>query len=167
MKIELRDYQQSDASALAAVANNERIGKTLRDTFPYPYTEEDAKGYIALCQNTDKALMYSQAIVVDGMLAGGASLTLKEEAGNVFVEIGYWLGVDYWNQGIAKQVVNLMCAYSFHYFPVPYIQAEVIVSNIASIKVLTHCGFTIVERLPNSIYKDHMYHDLILLKKVK
>ena len=42
----IRPWRRDDAPALAALLNNEKILANLRDGLPFPYTEEDARGYI-------------------------------------------------------------------------------------------------------------------------
>lgn len=44
--ITLRPLRLSDAVRLAELANNEKISRNLRDGFPHPYTEEDAKNFL-------------------------------------------------------------------------------------------------------------------------
>ncbi len=43
---ELRPWRLSDCRSLAEYADNIRVWNNLRDGFPSPYTEEDAREYI-------------------------------------------------------------------------------------------------------------------------
>ena len=45
----LRPWQEQDAEALARYAADSRVAADLRDLFPHPYTEGDARAYIAEC----------------------------------------------------------------------------------------------------------------------
>ena len=42
----MRPWRLSDIAAVATHANNPRIGRNLRDGFPYPYTPDDARAFI-------------------------------------------------------------------------------------------------------------------------
>jgi hypothetical protein len=45
-KINIRNWQISDAQALAAVANNRNVWNSIRNEFPSPYTVMDALAWI-------------------------------------------------------------------------------------------------------------------------
>lgn len=46
LMISLRDYTRSDIDRLVCLANNQNVSRYLVDTFPYPYTEKDARWWI-------------------------------------------------------------------------------------------------------------------------
>ncbi len=56
--------------------------------------------------------------------------------------IGYYLNENYWNRGISTKAVNLLLKYLFEEIHVNRIQAEVMVNNKYSKKVLSRNGFT-------------------------
>jgi RimJ/RimL family protein N-acetyltransferase len=76
-----------------------------------------------------------KTIVADGEVAG--NIVKWEQAGDGAV--GYWLGKEYWGQGIASaalsQFLALVKARPLH--------AYVAKHNLGSIRVLQKCGFTI------------------------
>ena len=43
----LRPWRMSDAGALAALLQDGRVRRMLRDGLPYPYTEADARAFLA------------------------------------------------------------------------------------------------------------------------
>src|SRR3989344_7526634 len=46
-------FREEFAEELARVANNPNIARNLRDSFPHPYTLQDAQAWIAFCQRND------------------------------------------------------------------------------------------------------------------
>jgi RimJ/RimL family protein N-acetyltransferase len=78
-----------------------------------------------------------QTIVVERHVAGSVS-TYKEEG---MLEVTYWLGKAYWNRGIATQALTAFLA---KVQPARPIRARVAKDNLASLRVLEKCGFTIV-----------------------
>jgi RimJ/RimL family protein N-acetyltransferase len=46
-------FRKEFAEELARVANNPNIARNLRDSFPHPYTLQDAHAWIAFCQRND------------------------------------------------------------------------------------------------------------------
>ena len=73
------------------------------------------------------------AIVADGELAG--SLAVFPDVGKRAV--GYWIGREFWGQGIATEALELF----LEGFAERPLYAWVIATNVASIRVLEKCGF--------------------------
>ena len=78
-----------------------------------------------------------KTIVVDYHVAG--SVSTYEEAG--VSEITYWLGKEFWGRGIATHAVTEFLAKVQRTRP---LRARVAKDNLASLRVLEKCGFTIV-----------------------
>ena len=64
--IDLREWRIEDAPELVAAINNKNVLDNLRDGIPYPYTEKDAKEFIAAMRSADKNAQYAFAITSDG-----------------------------------------------------------------------------------------------------
>jgi RimJ/RimL family protein N-acetyltransferase len=56
-------------------------------------------------------------------------------------ELGYWLGVPYWNQGYATEALHALIDYAFTDLAHEALQAGARVTNPASRRVLEKCGF--------------------------
>jgi RimJ/RimL family protein N-acetyltransferase len=56
-------------------------------------------------------------------------------------ELGYWLGVPYWNRGYATEAVRAVIDHAFGDLEHDALQAGARVSNPASRRVLEKCGF--------------------------
>ena len=52
-----------------------------------------------------------------------------------FVEIGYFIGEEYWGNGIGTQAVSLMCDYGFQNLDITRIIGSVMDFNIGSMRV--------------------------------
>ena len=80
------------------------------------------------------------ALEFDGQFAGALSfhtLDLAEEK----AEIGYWLTADVRGKGIATSAVKLLTNYGFESIGFHRIEALVVESNKASLKVLSNAGY--------------------------
>lgn len=138
--VKLRKWQKKDIPALMKQANNYHIWLNLTDNFPHPYTENDAEGWIEL--NAYIAPAQNLAIVVNGKLAGGIGLVEKQGNWARTAEIGYWLGEEFWGQGIMTRALKKFVSYVFEAFPEIYrLEANVVSYNAASSKVLEKSGF--------------------------
>lgn len=78
-----------------------------------------------------------RTILVDGQVAGHVS-SYEESAGHP--EVTYWLGKPYWGRGIATSALR---AFLSHFAARP-IYARAAKDNLASLRVLEKCGFTII-----------------------
>ena len=76
-----------------------------------------------------------QTILFDGQVAG--NVVCFELFGEPAV--GYWLGKEYWGKGIATKALSQFLGW----VQVRPLSARVATGNIASLRVLEKCGFTI------------------------
>lgn len=77
-----------------------------------------------------------KTILFEGQVAG--NIVSFEQFGERLV--GYWLGKEYWGKGIATQALSAF----LDQVKVRPLYAHVAKHNIASIRVLEKCGFTII-----------------------
>jgi len=73
----------------------------------------------------------------DKTVIGTCGIMLQEET----PELGYWLGVPYWNQGYATEALHAVIDYAFTDLAHEAVQAGARVTNPASRRVLEKCGF--------------------------
>jgi RimJ/RimL family protein N-acetyltransferase len=78
-----------------------------------------------------------KTIVLDGRVAG--NVVSWEQSGER--EVGYWIGREYWGRGVATKALSEFLG---HVKARP-LYAHVAKHNIASLRVLEKCGFTITE----------------------
>jgi RimJ/RimL family protein N-acetyltransferase len=84
----------------------------------------------------DETVM-TKTVLVDGEVAG--DIVSFERLGQR--EVGYWIGRDHWGKGVATGALS---AFLHHDGSRPLI-ARVATRNVASIRVLEKCGFTIMD----------------------
>lgn len=99
----LKRWSYEDTSDLTRFANNKKIANNLRDFFPHPYTEENAKQFIEFCINTPDKKQVNRAISFCNQTIGSISLTIGEDIYRKSAEIGYWIGEEFWGNGIATR----------------------------------------------------------------
>lgn len=155
----LRPWQPGDEPALARHANNREIWLNLRDQFPHPYTERDAARWVKLVSAESPQTHF--AIVVDEAI-GGIALELRTDVERVSAEIGYWLGADHWNKGIATAAVRAVTDYAFERFSLTRVYAVPYARNVASQRVLEKAGYTREGILRRSVVKDGVVLDQVL-----
>lgn len=157
MNIAIRPIEQSDIERIALLVNDRDIAKTT-SRLPYPYTISDAKKWFDYISRTESE--HSFAIADKKTFLGVIGLVHEPE--HQRAELGYWLGKQYWNQGITSIAVEMMLGYAFQILKVNKVYAYVYGENTASQKVLNKNGFKLEGNLKQHTVRMGMIHDLMI-----
>lgn len=147
----LRFLEKSDLETLAHYANNPKIAKNLKDVFPNPYTYEDAVSFYNMVQSQNPITIF--AIEYKGQFAGMTGLLPLNDVYRKTAEIGYWLGEQFWNKGIATSATKLTVNWAWKNLDIVRIHTGVFAYNPASARVLEKAGFVFEIEFKNSIFK--------------
>lgn len=156
-EVVIRDLEAADIPLLARYANNEKVSMNLRDAFPNPYTEEDARKFLNMVEQQEPRTIF--AIEFQGQYAGNISVTPGTDVYRKSAEIGYFIGEPFWNKGIMTRAVRLITQYGFEHFDIVRIHTGVFAYNLASQRVLEKCGFVKEGVFKNAICKTGGIHD--------
>ena len=96
----LRPWRMSDAGALAALLQDGRVRRMLRDGLPYPYTEADARAFLAETLASNPEEVFAFAIAQEDIPVGSLGMFRQGNIHRRTAELGYYLGPDHWGQGI-------------------------------------------------------------------
>jgi [ribosomal protein S5]-alanine N-acetyltransferase len=152
-----------DAPSIFKHANNRNVSRTLRDRFSYPYTIENAKEF--LTRSTSKEPRNNFCIEINGAAAGGIGLHMGEDVHRHVASIGYWLGEEFWGQGVMSEVVPAFVNHCFANLPLQRIYAEAFETNPASGRILEKAGFVFEGRFRKNVIKDGQILDSLLYAK--
>ena len=132
--IALRPLEDDDAPALAsAIGSDPDLDRWTR--IPFPYTEEDAREFIAATEETAFAIHDRTS----GELLGGIGARVCEMA---IVEIGYWVKADARGRGVATRALALVARFAFDELGAGRVQLTTEPDNVASQRVAEKVGFT-------------------------
>lgn len=159
----LRPWRRGDEPSLVLHANNRKIWENVRDQFPFPYTMPDADRWIFHASTALYNTVF--AIVVNEKAVGSIGLAAKDDVYKKSMEIGYWLGEEFWRRGIMTEAVASVTEYGFATFDIVRIYADVFEWNISSARVLEKNGYRCEARLKKSIVKDGRIGDSLLYAK--
>lgn len=154
MEFKLRDWKLSDAESIVPLANNQKIAGNLRNTFPYPYTLDDAHLFITKSIHPHKRNHLNKAIEIEGSPAGSISLLMQEDVSCKSGELGFWLGEPFWGKGIMARAIAQMCETGFEDLAMERIYARPFAQNTAAQKTLENAGFQLEGIFKKSIYKN-------------
>jgi ribosomal-protein-alanine N-acetyltransferase len=161
----LRPWKPGDEESLVLNANNRRVWRNLRDSFPHPYTVADAKHWIQIANPNMPITNF--AIVQETAAAGGIGLVLKDDVFRRSAEIGYWLGEEFWGRGIVTEAVRAVTEYAFSTFDLCRVYAGVFEWNPGSMRVLEKAGYEFECRMRKSVTKDGATIDEIIYAIVR
>jgi ribosomal-protein-alanine N-acetyltransferase len=156
----LRLWHDGDEESLAHHANNRNVWVNLKDRFPHPYTMNDAREWVRRAHEDPNQL--NLAIVVDGKAVGGIGVIFLQDVHRHTAELGYWLGEEHWNKGIATEAVKALTEYILSKFHIYRIQARVFDWNGASRRVLEKAGYRMEGRFEKHVTKEGKVADEFL-----
>lgn len=139
----LRPWQESDAAALFKYAKDPRVGPAAG--WPPHTGEEESLEIIRTVFSAPhtfavvpKGAEPSEPIGCIGLLLGEASnLEIPEGEG----ELGYWIGVPFWGQGLIPEAAREMLRYGFEDVRLAKIWCGYYSGNEKSRRVQEKCGF--------------------------
>lgn len=159
-RLTLRAPLPADLADIVAMADNPAMLLTTA-TLPHPFTEADCLALIAEAGDRDRIGAYA-ITGGDDRFMGTVHLKYAE---NKPPEIGYWLGEPHWGRGYAGEVVAGLVQAIQHLPGFDIIDARVLESNAASIRVLEKAGFAIIEHT-QSVVERHRGKPLVVLRRV-
>jgi RimJ/RimL family protein N-acetyltransferase len=153
----VRSWRTSDAEPLARHADNRKIWINLRDAFPHPYTNRDARDFIrSVRQRTPETTF---AIAVNDEPVGSIGFVLHPDVERVSAEIGYWLAEPFWGRGIATDALAAVTRHAIEAYGLTRIYAVPFAWNAASCRVLEKAGYVLEARLRQSAIKNGQLTD--------
>ncbi len=161
-RIMLSPFTMADAPLVQRYAGDARIAAT---TFfvPHPYPDGAAESWIAthLPQFLEKSNLTLAIRSRDGELRGAINLklTLAENRG----EMGYWIAVPFWNQGICTEAARRLIHFAFEEFSpnLVEIRAHHFVENPASGRVMEKAGMKRTGIIPRALPKNGRLVDIV------
>ena len=163
-EFQIRDLVDEDVASISRYANNPRVAGVLRDLFPHPYFEKDAREFISRTNSETPRKAFAIANIEEAF--GVVGYIPGRDVYRFSAEIGYWIGEPFWGQGIMTSVVEVFSEYLFSTFPFNRLFACIFSSNPASGRVLERAGFTREAVIKAHVVKngelldEHMYSRL-------
>jgi RimJ/RimL family protein N-acetyltransferase len=140
----LRDYKIGDLKDLVKNINNLKVSRYLL-VVPYPYKKKDGIWWLKKQKKDNKKKKkeeYNFAIELkeEKKLIGCIGIN-KIDYYQGKASIGYWLGEDYWRQGIMSEALPKVLDFAFKKLKLRRLEAGVFTENKASIGLLRKFGF--------------------------
>lgn len=160
MICEIRKWSLSDAESLRSVIGNKKVQDSLRDGIPYPYSLQDAIGFIKETLSSEEDKTFSFAIEAGGKLVGSIAAYRQGNIHRRTAELGYYIAEECWGHGIATEAIKQMCRYVFEKTDIVRIYAEPFAENLASCRALEKAGFRYEGTLRSNAVKNEKTIDM-------
>jgi ribosomal-protein-alanine N-acetyltransferase len=161
----LRRFEHTDEDNVAFHANNSKIAHFLTNSFPNPYSIEDARAFISTAKDFEKKSIFT--IDIDGKASGAIGLHFQNDVYRYSAELGYWLGETHWGKGIMTASVKAIIGHALDDIGLIRIYARVFHPNLASRKVLENAGFDLEGIARKSVVKNGEVLDAYMFALVK
>ncbi|HYW13186.1 MAG TPA: GNAT family N-acetyltransferase [Longimicrobium sp.] len=155
----LRGFTLADAPRVQALAGAREVAATTL-TVPHPYEDGVAEAWIqghAAGWQAGKRLSLAITTAADG-LVGCVSLSVVPQ--HRHGEIGYWIGVPFWNRGFATESAAAVLAYGFGGLGLHRIVGRYLPRNPGSGQVLRKLGMRHEGTLREHVWKACRFEDL-------
>jgi RimJ/RimL family protein N-acetyltransferase len=156
----LRPFTLEDSPQVQTLAGAWEVATTTAN-IPHPYENGMAEAWISTHQRTyeeRQALTLAIEAVSDHSLMGAIGIRINQT--NNWGEIGYWIGLPYWNRGFCTEAAEAMLRYGFHSLGLNRIQARHLTRNPASGRVMQKVGMAHEGTLRQSVFRWGRYEDI-------
>ncbi len=159
-RLVLRPLDAGDLPALVRLAGAREIAATTV-RIPHPYTEEDARYFLALAAEEFRAgssAVFAICISPGRELSG--AIGLHFEPAHRHAELGYWMGVPYWGKGYTTEAARAVVAFGFETLGLHRIYAHHFAGNDASGRILQKIGMRYEGRFREHVRKWDSFIDV-------
>jgi ribosomal-protein-alanine N-acetyltransferase len=157
----LRPPLKKDIPAIVKHLSQEVISQNTLQ-IPYPYTRKDALTWVTKNkQEILRGTSYSFAILSTktNQMIGAIGLHLQTDHNRA--EVGYWIAVPFWNQGVATEALVRIMKFGFDELGLNKIFATHLVENPSSGRVMMKAGMTREGKLPEHYKKGEVYKTIL------
>ncbi len=138
-RLSLRPFLLSDAATVQRLAGERAVADTTL-TIPHPYADGMAESWIATHEGA-WTRHESATLAITAQDAGlVGAIALRIELPQRRAELGYWIGMPFWNQGYATEAARAIIGFGFAQLSLQRIYAHHFVRNPASGRVMEKAG---------------------------
>ncbi|HMU60460.1 MAG TPA: GNAT family N-acetyltransferase, partial [Gemmatimonadales bacterium] len=161
-RLVLRPFRPDDAPAVQRLAGERDVAASTL-TVPHPYPDGAAEEWIATHATAwaeQRVLTLAVATSGDDVLVGAVGLALA--MADRRAELGYWIGIPWWNLGYATEASRAIIDFGFTSLGLHRIMARHMARNPASGRVMQKLGMQREGVLRGHILKWGVFEDLVV-----
>ncbi len=157
----VRPFTQADAKDVQRLAGADEIAATTTN-IPHPYEDGMAETWIETHRSRfdeRRGIDLAITMAATGDLVGAIGFATASEV-HRRAEMGWWVGVPYWRQGICTEAAAALAAYSFDELELHRLTAHHLTRNPASGRVMQKIGMSHEGTLRQHIVKSGVFEDI-------
>ncbi len=162
VRLLLRPFVLTDAPDVQRLAGAPEVADTTLN-LPHPYEVRDAEQWIGGLAGRFAAgsnVAYAVTRREEGLL--GAISLMDISVRHRRAELGYWLGVPFWNQGCMTEAADALVSYGFSELGLNKITAAHFARNPASGRVMQKIGMSQEGLLRRDVRKGDGFEDMVV-----
>jgi [ribosomal protein S5]-alanine N-acetyltransferase len=170
-RLMLRAFTSGDAANVQRIANDYDVAYNLA-ALPHPYLLPMANDWIAAHNELHSEGTHRMWAITPNILLPTTTTTASSILGAIslvdvntdhrLAELGYWLGKEFWGQGIASEAATAVLGYAFEEMQLERVFAKHFERNAASGKVLQKVGMRQEGVLRNHYCKWGEFQNLVV-----
>lgn len=156
----LRGFTLDDSSSVQKLAGEKEIADTTL-LIPHPYPDGAAEEWISTHQEkfeSGEEIVFAITSKETNELIGAIGITINRNFNNG--EIGYWVGIPFWNKGYCTEAVGEIIRFGFEDLKLNRIHAHHFMNNPSSGRVMLKNGMKEEGILREHIRKNGFYEDI-------
>lgn len=166
-RLSLEQPRLADIPNLIKYAGHEKVAATTLN-MPHPYQEEHAIFWLNMANDgfqSQSKYIFGIRLKATDELIGGMGLHLTPQYNRA--ELGYWIGVPFWNKGYATEATSAILKFGFETLKINKIFATHLVENPSSGKVMIKNGMIKEGELKEHIKKGEVYQSVFQYRLTK
>ncbi|RYG75335.1 N-acetyltransferase [bacterium] len=156
----LRPFELSDAPAVQRLAGAIEIARVTLNV-PHPYEDGMAEQWIERQQRPENRAHTSNFAITqreNSELCGCIGLSVNQKQSQA--ELGYWIGVPFWNLGYGTEAARAIIGFAFETLQLERVQARHLDINPASGRVMQKIGMQFEGISRKGARKGNTFYDL-------
>ena len=143
-RLVLRTPTMKDAKNIVELLDDRNISKFVA-SIPYPYGLKDARWFIKNSLEKSRKRKksdynFSIELKSEKRIVGGIGLHKIDKFSGT-VEIGYWVGREYWKKGIVSEAIVVLLDFAFNKLKLNRVELRAYTENLASNNIAKKFGF--------------------------
>ena len=160
-RLRLRPFVPADAPELQRLAGDKAVADTTL-SIPHPYPDGVAESWIsthAAKWRAGEELVLAITLQADNTFLGSISLMIQAAA--EIAQLGYWIGVPYWNRGYTSEAARAVIDHGFRLLGLQRIEAHHMTLNPASGRVMEKAGMRREGFSSQALRKNGLLRDVV------
>lgn len=154
----LRPFTLEDAAEVQRLAGDWEVARITLNV-PHPSQNGMAESWIARQAENQNTCNFAIVLRASSQLCGCVGLRFDDA--NATAEMGYWIGVPFWNKGFCTEAASAVVDHGFSTRDLHKVQARHLGCNIASGCVMQKIGMTREGTLRQHVLRHDERHDLV------